>query len=638
MIYKIREKRLINGPLTINYDILQRLSFEVDLNDEEALEGLYIAAGLQLHAPGSSLLFYSSDAEYVSGVLSFNVNTYTENFLNNVTKIGTKAYLEIAQMQDNYKEVLLFDDIIVEPRVYSEGMTPEPIDPSEWATRSWVLGTFEKKITEDRKLSYDLISGAPEVGSGTIILTQGGVEKGRFNVNQSGDFSIDFDLGPEGSVTSSWVVANFNPLITQNAKLSYSLISGTPAIPTKTSDLQNDSGFTTQSWVNLQLLSYQKQITQNSKLSYSLISGTPTIGSGTIVVKQGGTEKGRFNVNQTSNLEINLDEGGSSGGATEEWVTANFHPLITSSKKLSYSLISGTPAIPTKTSDLVNDSGFATSSYVDEKIALKQDLITEDSKLSYELISGTPVIGSGTVTLSINGIASSFNLNQSENATLEYTVQGGGGISEDLRPFKVVTSSQLDADWNANFLWGLLNTPNAILSAAPAPLRDGKRQSYQAYVDINLSGSTVTVNGCTLRGTLFDGVLNRCLLTVDGYNSILYTYDTLPALPMRINIYSAWTSAGQDADAHYAIGASLWEYDNENQRYVCSNDNSYYFAALGTNWRIIQIQGENEVEIAMGPESEYDYAGTYGTIFDEDHGLHGDSILEIRREDVIMHP
>lgn len=44
---------------------------------------------------------------------------------------------------------------------------------------------------------------------------------------------------------------------------------------------------------------------------------------------------------------------------------ATKQPLIDNNNKLPYSLLSGTPTIPTKTSDLTNDSDYTTKSYVD---------------------------------------------------------------------------------------------------------------------------------------------------------------------------------------------------------------------------------------------------------------------------------
>ena len=126
--------------------------------------------------------------------------------------------------------------------------------------------------------------------------------------------------------------------------------------------------------------------------------------------------------------------------------------LITASSKLDYALISGTPTIPTKTSDLTNDSNYATSSYVDSSVSsklttpsggisgqflmktndgtewatiqgggsvdaytkaetdallsAKQDLITNAAKLDYSLLSGVPSFATETyVTNAISGKA-----------------------------------------------------------------------------------------------------------------------------------------------------------------------------------------------------------------------------------------
>lgn len=86
---------------------------------------------------------------------------------------------------------------------------------------------------------------------------------------------------------------------------------------------------------------------------------------------------------------------------------------ITSDNKLDYSLLSATPTIPTKTSELTNDSDFTTAgevataintatsgkadtAYVDSLLAEKQPLITEDAKLDANLVSGLMPGGSST--------------------------------------------------------------------------------------------------------------------------------------------------------------------------------------------------------------------------------------------------
>ena len=87
----------------------------------------------------------------------------------------------------------------------------------------------------------------------------------------------------------------------------YDDLTNKPTIPTKTSDLTNDSGFVVGSTL----------ATVATSGSYNDLTNTPTIptvGNGTITITQGGTTKGTFTLNQSSNATIALDAGGSGGG------------------------------------------------------------------------------------------------------------------------------------------------------------------------------------------------------------------------------------------------------------------------------------------------------------------------------------
>lgn len=55
---------------------------------------------------------------------------------------------------------------------------------------------------------------------------------------------------------------------------------------------------------------------------------------------------------------------------------ATKQPLIDNNNKLPYSLLSGTPTIPTKTSDLTNDSDYTTKTYVDSLVGDIETILT----------------------------------------------------------------------------------------------------------------------------------------------------------------------------------------------------------------------------------------------------------------------
>lgn len=113
-------------------------------------------------------------------------------------------------------------------------------------------------------------------------------------------------------------------------------VTANVAVPTKTSDISNDSGFITS-------------------------ADLPTVGNGTVTVQKNGSYVGSFTMNQSSNKTINI-------------------------------------TVPVKTSEITNDSGFITSA----------DL---------------PSVGNGTITIQKNNTdVDSFTTNQSSNKTINISV------------------------------------------------------------------------------------------------------------------------------------------------------------------------------------------------------------------------
>ena len=140
----------------------------------------------------------------------------------------------------------------------------------------------------------------------------------------SGDYN-DLTNKPDLSVYAETADLGDCAYLDENElSIAYSQITGTPSIPTKTSDLTNDSGFITSSALT--------------------------------------------------------------GYATETYVDnevdALDQTLATVAKTGSYSDLSNTPSIPTKTSDLTNDSGFITNAALTNYVP-------------FETVSGTKLINAG---------------------------------------------------------------------------------------------------------------------------------------------------------------------------------------------------------------------------------------------------
>jgi hypothetical protein len=153
----------------------------------------------------------------------------------------------------------------------------------------------------------------------------------------------------------------------------YNDLSNKPTIPTKTSDLTNDSNFVVGSAL----------ATVATSGSYNDLSDKPTIptvNDATITITQGGTSKGTFTLNQSSNATITLDAGGSGGNTRDIWYgsQAQFDAIPENqldentdyyiSGNVQWDEIAGKPIIPTNVSQLQNDSEYATISTVRKEV------------------------------------------------------------------------------------------------------------------------------------------------------------------------------------------------------------------------------------------------------------------------------
>ena len=172
------------------------------------------------------------------------------------------------------------------------------------------------------------------------------------------------------------------------------------SVPTKTSDLTNDSGFITLGDVPAQVNadwnaeSGAAQILNKPTIpaaqvnaDWNAVSGVaeilnkptiPTVNDSTITFEDSeGTEIDSFTLNQSSNKTITIPSGGGGNvwyGSQEQFDAipqAELDETYTYyiSDNIDYSEIANTPFIPTNTSDLNNNSGFTTTKIVERQLS-----------------------------------------------------------------------------------------------------------------------------------------------------------------------------------------------------------------------------------------------------------------------------
>jgi hypothetical protein len=145
-----------------------------------------------------------------------------------------------------------------------------------------------------------------------------------------------------------------------NAAADYALKTDIPSVPTKVSDLTNDSGFITSvSWSDI-----SNKPSTFAPESHNQASSTINALTGYDKSVTGGT--GALGTSDTLNkalakLENALDGKQASGSYLTTTGTAADSSKLGGTAAASYALKTDIPTVPTKVSDLTNDSGFITS-------------------------------------------------------------------------------------------------------------------------------------------------------------------------------------------------------------------------------------------------------------------------------------
>lgn len=281
----------------------------------------------------------------------------------------------------------------------------------------------------------------------------------------------------------------------------YNNLSNTPSIPTKTSDLTNDSGF---------LITEVDGSTTNELQVLSLSNDTIYLTSGGFVVLPTGFDGDYNNLTNTPTIpgktsDLTNDSGfitGEVDGSTTNelqllsmsndtlYLTDGGFVVLPSGFNGDYNNLTNTPAIPSKTSDLTNDSGFITTE--------------QDSSITNELQSLS--ISNDTLFLTNGGFVVLSNLSGSSNGMLfnstiaiDEIVCGGWGsvnCSNTNYPGSVSYTVPQGETWIIeNIFWdnsstfGCLN-PRIIVNGVLV----GRAASFSSEITLGV-GDVLTISG-----------------------------------------------------------------------------------------------------------------------------------------------
>jgi len=278
-------------------------------------------------------------------------------------------------------------------------------NPTTWKTGDIVSSTrlnkMEKGIEEANNVFPVLDSS--KVGQ---VLT----------VVQSGENTFEYDTT---TITSSVQSVNGKTGEVNLTATDVGALSDSVVIPTKTSDLTNDSNFTvngitsingiTGSSVNLtaaDIGAISSDVTIPTKTSQltndSNFASVSDIHVQSVNGKTGSVELTATDVNALPNTttiptktsQLTNDSGFTANAVTQvNGQTGNV--TLTAS---DVGAISSSTTIPTKTSDLTNDSNFVTSNDISTQLATKQNTLVSGSNI--KTINNESILGSGNINIS----------------------------------------------------------------------------------------------------------------------------------------------------------------------------------------------------------------------------------------------
>lgn len=254
-----------------------------------------------------------------------------------------------------------------------------------------------------------------------------------------------------GSETVVWDdITNKPDFKTVATSGSYSDLTNKPIIPTKTSQLTNDSSFVN----DYQLSGKQDKLTSGTNIK--TINNQSILGSGNIDIQGGGSESVAW-----SDITGKPD----------------FKAVATSG---SYDDLTNKPAIPTKTSDLTNNSGFVN----DYQLSGKQDKLVSGTNI--KTINNESILGSGNITTA----------SQSELTNIATTVGNQASAITALN-----TAVFKNGNNQFDVVNGRIDSVSSVLDSALTDI-ENVETAVADKQDTLVSGTNIkTVNGNSLLGS-----------------------------------------------------------------------------------------------------------------------------------------
>ncbi len=301
--------------------------------------------------------------------------------------------------------------------------------------------------------TYTISATQPTVNDATLTIKKNGSSVGTFTANSSTNTDVDITVPTKTSDLtndSGFIDKNVSDLTNYYDETTVNSMFNALTIPTKTSDLTNDSGFIT-----------------NTDYASASTGGVVKVGSG-----------------------LSIDANGvlSSNGLTSvDWSDVTNKPTNVSYWTNDAGYITSA-AVPTKTSDLTNDSGFITSASVPTKTS---DL-TNDSGFITSSVNNLANYYKKSETYTQGEVNSLINAIVIPTKTSDLTNDGSDGTAAYLETDETAYKT-------ASIPYGVCdNTSTSTVFTATVPgiteLRDGVCMWLKNGVVTSASGFTININ------------------------------------------------------------------------------------------------------------------------------------------------
>lgn len=123
--------------MNIDFHTIGKISIAF-IDDKNKIQNIDNSLNYYFAGKLNDILFISKEYSIDNDIITFDVDTYTEPFLSEITKRNTEIQIELGTNTNGVQTVLLRDFAFAQPRVYIEGLNPGKVDFGDYYTKGEV--------------------------------------------------------------------------------------------------------------------------------------------------------------------------------------------------------------------------------------------------------------------------------------------------------------------------------------------------------------------------------------------------------------------------------------------------------------------------------------------------------------------